>query len=536
MLILGCYQQNQMNRIDVFNDKRVLLVCAETFSWPMHYVAEEIRPHCKSLSAIFIQPGESYFKAPDINEFTSLNKDINIFGMSEVVEKYIKYFKSAEEHLDWDYINYIESEYSTFSSLNEQFLSEMTFLPYYHDRGYYEYIDYNKILLYAQLYYQHIEEIFKSNKFDIILDTDVDFFGRSVLLEISNKYDVPYVSIDHSRIDGYLLPTINLVKKRNKHISDLFAEYSKNDEILTSKDVEKKYLETKEVAGDIPDIYKKMHLDHQFSIVRMIKQIIIRTIVSIRFFSLKKFKLNIFLGLSSPICSNTIKSWKFMYMYYVRRFYLQYSRVFDNVDLKKINYLYVPLHVIPESSTTILSPYYINETFIIESLSKSVRPDQYIVVKEHWSMIGYRPLSYYKKIKQLPNVILINPASALLPKDYVTNADLVVTISGSAAMEGAMMGVNSLVFSDVLYGMLSSVKKVSVNSDLRKIVSEHKAYKMPETELYAYIKIIMQFGKKVRLKNLLAPPSRTDINDNKIDVKNLVEIFINGINLYDQQN
>ena len=225
-----------------------------------------------------------------------------------------------------------------------------------------------------------------------------------------------------------------------------------------------------------------------------------------------------------------------MYMYYVRRIYLQYSKnIFVRVDLKSINYLYLPLHVIPESSTTILSPYYINETFIIESLSKSVRPDQYIVVKEHWSMIGYRPISYYKKIKRLPNVILIDPASPLLPKDYIVNSDLVVTISGSAAMEAAMLGVNSLVFSDVLYGMLSSVRKIYIDSNLRKVVAEHVSYKMPNIELYAYVKILLQFGKKVRLKNLLSPPSRTDLTEINRDVESLVDIYINGIELYRQK-
>ena len=161
-----------------------------------------------------------------------------------------------------------------------------------------------------------------------------------------------------------------------------------------------------------------------------------------------------------------------------------------------------------------------------------MRPDQYIVVKEHWSMIGYRPISYYKKIKRLPNVILIDPASPLLPKDYIVNSDLVVTISGSAAMEAAMVGVNSLVFSDVLDGMLISVRKIYIDSNLRKVVAEHESYKMPNIELYAYVKILLQFGKKVRLKNLLLPPSRADLNEIKVDVENLVEVFMNGIDLY----
>jgi hypothetical protein len=521
---------------EVFNKKKVLLVCAETFSWPMHYIAEEIRAHCESISAIFIQPGESYFKTPDFSEFSKLNKDINIYGMHDVVEKYIKYFRSADKYLDWNYINYIENEYSSFSSLNEQFLSEMTFLPYYHDRKYYKYIDYKKILLYTQLYYKHIEEIFRSNKPDLILDTDVDFFGRSVLLEVSNKNNVPYISLDHTRVDSYALPTTNLLKKRNEYLNNLFNKYTENKEILNDKSIEKKYIEYTDQAGEIPNIYKKMHSDHKFSVIGMIKNLIIRTYLSIRYFSLKKFKLNIFLGLSSPICSNTIESWKFMYMYYFRRMYLQYSNTFTNIDLNSINYLYVPLHVIPESSTTILSPYYINETFIIESLSKSVRADQYIVVKEHWSMIGYRPISYYNKIKKLPNVILINPATPLLPWDYISNADLVVTISGSAAMEGALIGKNSLVFSDVIFGMLSSVKKVYVDSNLKDIISEHTSHKMPKIEIYAYLKILMKYGKKVSIKNLLAPPSRVDKTIVKDDVKNLLKVLVSGIDLYDKNN
>jgi hypothetical protein len=151
-------------------------------------------------------------------------------------------------------------------------------------------------------------------------------------------------------------------------------------------------------------------------------------------------------------------------------------------------------------------------------------------------MIGYRPISYYNKIKKLPNVILINPATPLLPWDYISNADLVVTISGSAAMEGALIGKNSLVFSDVIFGMLSSVKKVYVDSNLKDIISEHTSHKMPKIEIYAYLKILMKYGKKVSIKNLLAPPSRVDKTIVKDDVKNLLKVLVSGIDLYDKNN
>jgi len=525
-----------MDKLSQFNNKNVLLVCAETFSWPMHYIAKEIRTCCKSMSAIFIQPGESYFDEPDYKLFKSLNKDIYIYEMNTVVNKYIEQHKTAESSVDWQYINRIEKEYTTYSSLNEQLLSEMTLLPYYHDREFYEYIGYNKILLYVQLYYQYIENMFEQNRPDMILDCDVDFFGRSVLLEVSSKYGVPYISIDHTRIDGYVLPTTSLVKERNNHIKTLFEKYSKDVSILSDERVMEAYGKTKEHTGKVPAIFEKMHAEHQFSISSMLRQVVIKTIVSIRYFSFKKLKLNIFSNISSPICSNILKSYKFMYMYYIRRFYLEYINIFDKADLTKIKYVYVPLHVIPESSTTILSPYYINETFIIESLSKSVRPDQYIVVKEHWSMIGYRPIGYYKKIKRLPNVILINPAIYTLPKDLVNNSDLVVTISGSAALEAAVMGINSLVFSDVVFGLLSSVKKIHIDNNLREIIANHMNYKMPEQELYAYIKILLTWGAKVRIKNLLVSPKRVNRDEITQDVSNLLTVFSNGLVMHEFNN
>ena len=66
-----------------------MFVCAETFSWPMHYVAVRIRPHSKNLSAIFIQPAESYIDTPDFKDFKLLNKDIDVFSMTSVIEKYV---------------------------------------------------------------------------------------------------------------------------------------------------------------------------------------------------------------------------------------------------------------------------------------------------------------------------------------------------------------------------------------------------------------------------------------------------------------
>jgi hypothetical protein len=46
----------------------------------------------------------------------------------------------------------------------------------------------------------------------------------------------------------------------------------------------------------------------------------------------------------------------------------------------------------------------------------------------------------------------------------------------------------------------------------------------------------MKYGKKVSIKNLLAPPSRVDKTIVKDDVKNLLKVLVSGIDLYDKNN
>lgn len=148
-------------------------------------------------------------------------------------------------------------------------------------------------------------------------------------------------------------------------------------------------------------------------------------------------------------------------------------------------------------------------------------------------MLGFRKLSFYKKINKLPNVILIDPELDYPPKYYIENSDLIVTISGSAALEGAMMGKNSLVFSDVIYGLLSSVKKISIDTSLKETIQQHMQYIMPSRERFAYFNLIIELGERVELKKLYFPPSLVDKKNLKVNVKNLLSVYRKGlINLY----
>ena len=145
----------------MFTNKKIFLVCAENFSWPMHYLAQELRKSTKNISALFIQPGESYFNSIDYRKFCQLNRDLKIFETSSISKEYIKLQKNSHQNLDKVYIQTIEKKYTHFSGLNEQFLTEMTLTPYYHDRRYYKYLENDYNWKHYVITYDKSEEEFK---------------------------------------------------------------------------------------------------------------------------------------------------------------------------------------------------------------------------------------------------------------------------------------------------------------------------------------------------------------------------------------
>ncbi|MCI5059465.1 MAG: hypothetical protein MRY79_00170 [Alphaproteobacteria bacterium] len=103
---------------------------------------------------------------------------------------------------------------------------------------------------------------------------------------------------------------------------------------------------------------------------------------------------------------------------------------------KDKQYAYFALHVDPEASTLICAPYHANQTAVIEALSKNMPLSSVLLVKEHPIMIGKRPKDFYKKIAQMPNVVLVDHEED--SHELIKHASLVVTITGTVGWEALL--------------------------------------------------------------------------------------------------
>ena len=108
------------------------------------------------------------------------------------------------------------------------------------------------------------------------------------------------------------------------------------------------------------------------------------------------------------------------------------------------DYIYYPLHYEPEATIMMLSPWYKDQLEITRLVAQALPVGMKLVVKDHPQMYTIRDSSYYVKLKSIPNVVLCSPTieGPVLTRNCVG----LVSISGTAAVEAAMLGKHTICY------------------------------------------------------------------------------------------
>jgi hypothetical protein len=149
---------------------------------------------------------------------------------------------------------------------------------------------------------------------------------------------------------------------------------------------------------------------------------------------------------------------------------------FIDSNLKKsikidLPFIYFPLHVEPEQTLLIRSPFHTDQLNIITNISKSIPVEFKLIIKEHPAMKinGWHDTQFYKKIISLPNVELLHPS--ISNEDLISKCSLVISIAGTAGLQAAFYNKPSIVLTDVNYTNLSSVYRLKNIEELYDAIS-----------------------------------------------------------------
>lgn len=510
-------------------NRRILLICKEGFSWPIHYLAKTLRKEGHEIAAFFIMPHESLRNDYDYREFLRLNPDLKIFTAKELGASFLKKLRAGPIILDWEDLNRIESTYCRLKTLGLQQVSSQFMSTYAHYRTYYHDVPGEQQLLLMQLYYQLVEKVLGEFNPDVIYDADFSEYPRAIIYEVAEDRGIPYITLESSRYKDYFFPSTTLAMKDADWLSPIVQTRVSLLHTMTDRsgrDGYKALAEFRKAREILAPGFKVAYETTKFKPVRAAYNLARSYFRNIPI-QIRDWFLHYRMG-TSPIFADPLASNLLELKEYLRKVLIAFSSPFESVDLSKLSFILFPLHLIPESSTLTKAPFFLNEEFLIESLSKSLRPGQKIVVKEHWYMLGERPLSFYRRLKRLPNVILIEPRKYGDPRAYLEHAEGVVTITGSSAFEAALLGKPAIAFGPTPFSMLSSIKSITDVTLLPTIVRNWAVGLAEDVELEAYLEVAMELGETLDMPMLTSRENEVDVEKATQQATRLYVLFKRG--------
>lgn len=199
--------------------------------------------------------------------------------------------------------------------------------------------------------------------------------------------------------------------------------------------------------------------------------------------------------------------------------YIYIRRIYNSIFCRNLFAMQVPpdernilyyLHYEPDLSTLVWSPYFKNQLEVITNIAFSLPNGHRLYVKEHPMSIGTRPVGYYKKILNIPNVRLLS--HSIPTKSLLETTDLVITVTGSIGWEGLLYQKPVITLGNVFYNCFKGVIHLSDFEKLRETIKSQLSSMQTYTreELIEFIAFIMSTTYKGNYYRTITNPEDTD--------------------------
>ncbi len=168
-----------------------------------------------------------------------------------------------------------------------------------------------------------------------------------------------------------------------------------------------------------------------------------------------------------------------------------FSREYEELqvapDFNK-KYIYFPLHVQPEATTSPLGGFYVDQLLAARTLAAAIPDDWLLYIKEHpsqWSKFDSRShlcryKNYYKELVKLKNAQLIPVGVSTY--DLIANARAVATITGTVGWEALPRSKSVLVFGYPWYMNCDGVFRIDGVETCKAAVSKIEGGAKPDPQ------------------------------------------------------
>jgi CDP-glycerol glycerophosphotransferase (TagB/SpsB family) len=140
-------------------------------------------------------------------------------------------------------------------------------------------------------------------------------------------------------------------------------------------------------------------------------------------------------------------------------------------------YVFFGLHFQPESSIDVWAPFFSNQMWVIELLSRAIPPTHRLLVKIHKSDATNYSREQITRMKSFAGVDIVRPFADT--RAFIEGADLVVAIQGTIGLEAALLGKPVIMLGDSPVVMFPSASRIGEIADLPRLIRSKIAESPP---------------------------------------------------------
>ena len=384
--------------------------------------------------------------------------DYSLLLLEDVFNEY----KSAK--VDTEFLNQTEREYAR-RYPGSPYLWEMV----YADRDISPTFAVNKytddeVKRIVQVLFKRFEKFIDENKPDFLVFDCIASLPAFVLYEVAKKRGVQPIGFTYSRV-GDRTYFVSSPYDRPEFVLEEFERIQKTKtRPKKSEEMARSFLEEFRSVGIKPKYIQNMPVSEKD--IFSFRNYLSRFVEYGKEYYVDEYHKDYTLKGKHPLWRANEKA-----TFYARA-KLLYKDTFEQPDYSE-SFAFFPLHLDPELATMVQAPPYVDQLTLIKLIARSLPFNFKLYVKEHPLMHsrGWRSVDFYKEIKKIPNVHLIDPG--INSKELILNSKLVFSITGTAGFEAVLYKKPIILFGECVYSSLSNVVRAK---DLMAL---------PETVYYA---------------------------------------------------
>ena len=336
--------------------------------------------------------------------------------------------------------------------------------------------DRNELLAYGELCVEKFTNILDNERPDLILDFSPLGFMRAMLHLVASERQIPYKWFMLSRLTGYSIFT----DLYDHGVSVVAEHYAR---IVATPEASK--VDACRIIQDFSERNRQLYVGHHAGqaeksdssnrgnssltsiprrVLRFCRALLREVVLRLKAVYDPSISYNYYLYLYFP-SKRTVDGILRNLRY--RRFFRWWRKcrhdegrhIADSARL----FLFT-MHVQPEASTSVHAPFFCNQEYVIQNICRALPPDGLLLVKPHIHQIRAEPLSLYKRLARIPNLVLVSPLRPT--REYLQTSEAAITITGTVGLEAIILGKKAITFAETLY---SSCKSVTVMRDFEKL-------------------------------------------------------------------